>query len=186
MRITNRTQRVILGEEQWQALEAWLLAVKDDYPVKFLVSSGALLFQMWVDFARDRWAGFPSERRRLLHFIAANGIEGVHVLCGDLHSAHAIRADLYGPQGQALPLWEFCSSPFEQKTNWLARHTYHPVRGAPIRGQKNYFTIAENNFGIVRIDFDENEKPLVTFELYGEGGDRLAQLSCQAESQPIL
>jgi len=185
MRVKNNTQRVILGEEQWQALEAWLLAVKDDYPLKFLVSSGALLFQMWVDIARDRWAGFPAERRRLLHFIAANGIEGVYVLCGDLHSAHAIRADLYGPLGQALPLWEFCSSPFEQKTNWLARHTYHPVRGAPIRNQKNYITIAENNFGIVRIDFDENENPLVSFDLYGEGGDQLAQLSCQAESQPI-
>jgi phosphodiesterase/alkaline phosphatase D-like protein len=176
MRVKSRSKQSILGEEQWQALEGWLLAVKDDYPLKFLVSSGAVLFQMWVDLARDRWSGFPQERQRLLHFLAANEIEGVYILCGDLHSTHAIRTELYGPQGQALPLWEFCSSPFEQQPNWLARHTYSPVRNRLIRDQKNYFTIAENNFGVVRVDFNESGKPQVGFEVVGENGERLAQV----------
>jgi alkaline phosphatase D len=175
MRVKSRQKRVILGEDQWQALESWLLAVKDEYPLKFLVSSGAILFQMWVDIARDRWSGFPPERQRLLHFLAANGIEGVYVLCGDLHSAHAICAELYGPQGQVLPLWELCSSPFEQQPNWLSRHTYMPVRGGPIRSQRNYFTIAENNFGVVRVNFSDSGQPQVHFEVYGESGERLAQ-----------
>jgi alkaline phosphatase D len=173
MRVKSSNKRFILGEEQWQALERWLLAVMDDYPLKFLVSSGAVLFQMWVDLARDRWSGFPEERQRLLNFLAANGIEGVYILCGDLHFAHALCAELYGPQGQTLPVWEFCSSPFEQQTNWLARHTYTPVRGGPIQSQKNYFTIAENNFGIVRVDFSKSGQPQVHFEVYGENGDLL-------------
>jgi alkaline phosphatase D len=176
MRIKSRSKRVILGEEQWQALEGWLLAVKDDFPLKFLVSSGAVLFQMWADLARDRWSGFSQERRRLLHFLAANGIKGVYILCGDLHSSHAIRLELYGHQGQALPLWELCSSPFEQRPNWLAKHTYLPVRGGPIRSQKKNFTIAENNFGVVRVDFSSSGQPQVGFEVYGEGGERLAQV----------
>jgi alkaline phosphatase D len=176
MRIKSNSKRVILGEGQWQALEKWLLAVKDDYPVKFLVSSGAVLFQMWVDLARDRWSGFPAQRQRLLRFLATNGIEGVYILCGDLHSAHAICAELDGPQGQTLPLWEFCSSPFEQQTNWLARHTYTPLHGDPIRSQKCLFTLAENNFGVVKVDFSESGQPQVRFEVYGESGDLLAQV----------
>ncbi|MBU4224378.1 MAG: alkaline phosphatase D family protein, partial [Chloroflexi bacterium] len=113
MRIKNRQEQMMLGEGQWQALEDWLLAVKDAYPLKFLVTSCAVLFSMWADIPRDRWSGFPKERDRLLHFLAANGIEGVYFLTGDLHSAHAISADLYGPNRQPLRIWEFCSTPFE-------------------------------------------------------------------------
>ncbi|HKI55302.1 MAG TPA: alkaline phosphatase D family protein, partial [Anaerolineales bacterium] len=48
--LDTRTQRVkkgkniLLGEAQWQQLEQWFLKVKDKYPVKFLVSSGTILF----------------------------------------------------------------------------------------------------------------------------------------------
>jgi phosphodiesterase/alkaline phosphatase D-like protein len=105
MRVCNRQERIMLGDDQWQALENWLLLVKQAYPVKFLVTSCALLYNMWLDIPRDRWSGFPEERNRLIHFLAANDIQGVYLLAGDLHSAHAIRADLYTLQGRDLPLW---------------------------------------------------------------------------------
>ena len=111
-------------------LETWLLSVKDAYPVKFLVTSCALLYSMWLDIPADRWSGFPRERERLLHLLAANGIENVYLLAGDLHAAHAVRAELYGPQERRITLWEFCSTPFEQKSD-----QYHalPVLAAALR-----------------------------------------------------
>ncbi len=162
--------RAMLGYGQWQALENWLMRVKDKYPVKFIVTSCALLFRMWADLPRDRWTGFPKERQRLLSFLANHEIEGVHLLAGDLHSGHAVRAELKAPGGCGLPLWEFCSSPFEQKkTNWLAPFTYLPLVGSPIKNQKLHFTSTDCNFGIVRVEFDDPESPTVRFELHSIG-----------------
>ena len=97
--LDTRTMRVkdsnasLLGEEQWIILQKWLKEVNGQYPVKFLVSSGTILHPFWLDVARDRWSGFPVERERLLEFLASNEIEGLHILTGDLHSAHAIFAE---------------------------------------------------------------------------------------------
>ncbi|RPI31300.1 MAG: alkaline phosphatase family protein [Chloroflexota bacterium] len=176
MRVKSRRDRTMLGAGQWQALEQWLLAVKDEFPVKFLVTSCALFYDMLLDFPHDRWSGFPAERARLLHFLAANGIENLYLLAGDLHSAHAISADLYGPQGHPVPIWEFCSSPFEQQTNWLSRFTYFPLQGLPVKNQKRHFSLGLYNFGVVRVDFDSQGKPEVHFEVYGKDGDLLAQV----------
>ena len=168
MRIKNRQEQMMLGEGQWQALEDWLLAVKDAYPLKFLVTSCAVLFSMWADIPRDRWSGFPKERDRLLHFLAANGIEGVYFLTGDLHSAHAISADLYGPNRQPLRIWEFCSTPFEQEGNWLAKWTYTPIRCGALKSQEKHFIVDRANYGVVRVDFPAPGKPQVRFDLYYE------------------
>lgn len=175
MRVRNRRQRSMLGEGQWKALENWLLRVKDAYPVKFLVSSCALLFNMWLDIPRDRWSGFPQERERLLRFLAENEIEDVYLLAGDLHSAHAVYAELNGPDEQIIPLWEFCSTPFEQVPNTLARYTYRAPRSATIRSQKLCFTIAAYNFGLVRVMYGNSGRARVRCELYGQDGDLLAE-----------
>jgi alkaline phosphatase D len=176
MRVKGRRGKTMLGEGQWLALESWLLAVKDRFPVKFLVSSCALIFQLWLDIARDRWTGFPEERSRLLNFIASHGIEGTYVLTGDLHCAHAISADLEGPQGLAVPLWEFCATPFEQVPQVLSHRTYYPLRGSPVLSEKLHFIVAQYNYGVVRVSFDANGKPAVHYEVYGENGDLLAEV----------
>jgi alkaline phosphatase D len=175
MRVKSRAERCMLGEGQWQILEQWLLAVKDAYPVKFLVTSCALLFEMALDLPRDRWAGFPGERDRLLRFLAAHGIAGVHLLAGDLHSAHAVRAHFVGPQGQTLPLWEFGASPFEQAPNWLASHTYRPPHSESIEGQQLYFCLRQHNFGVVRVDFSGRDSHRVRFAVYGKAGELLGE-----------
>lgn len=173
MRTCNRRERSMLGEDQWRALETWLLSVKDAYPVKFLVTSCALLYNMWPDIPADRWSGFPNERDRLLHLLAANGIEGVYLLAGDLHSAHAVRAELYGPQGREIRLWEFCSTPFEQKSDKITRYLYSKARFGPVQRQERLFTIQQNNFGVMRVDF-AGDPPRVMFDVYGENGKLLA------------
>ena len=155
MRVRGRSERTMLNDGQWQALKSWLLAVKNTYPVKFLVTSCSMLYPMWHDIPRDRWSGFPEERDRLLHFLAANGIEGVYLLAGDLHSSHAVYAELYGPQGLTLPVWEFCSTPFEQNTNKLARYTYSALHSGPVKASRRAFCISQCNFGVVRVDFSK-------------------------------
>jgi alkaline phosphatase D len=173
MRMHNQRERSMLGEDQWTALETWLLSVKDAYPVKFLVTSSSLLYNMLLDFPADRWSGFPRERDRLLHLLAANGIEGVYLLAGDLHSAHAVRAGLYGPQGRQITLWEFCSTPFEQAADKLSRYLFSSRRFGPVESLERIFTIQQNNFGVVRVDLD-SDPSRVTYEVYGEGGELLA------------
>lgn len=176
MRIRNRRERIMLGEGQWLALESWLRAVKDRFPVKFLITSCSMLYPMWLDIPEDRWAGFPKERDRLLNFLANEGIEGVHLLAGDLHTAHAVRTDLYSPDGREIPLWEFCSSPFEQQPSKFTKYTYLPLRGGSIKNSERLCWIPQNNYGVVRVDFPEAAAPGVRFELYGKNGELLDQV----------
>jgi alkaline phosphatase D len=175
MRVKSRADRCMLGEGQWKELEKWLLAVKDAYPVKFLVTSCTLLYHIWLDIPRDRWSGFPEERVRLLNFLAAHGIEGVYLLSGDLHLAHAILADLESPQDRLLPLWEFGASPYDQTPHWLWRLGYRPPRARPVKHQQLFFRVRQRNFGIVRVDFSKSDSPQVKFEVYGENGDLLGE-----------
>lgn len=182
--LDTRTRRIkrkfgkksMLGEDQWEKLETWLDEVKDTHSVKFIVTSCALLFRMWTDFPRDRWTGFPKERKRLLNFLAAHAIEGVYLLAGDLHSAHALSADLRGPGGNLIRLWEFCSSPFEQKTNWAARISYLPLMGKPVIKRKLHHIYDQYNFGVVRVDFADPKAPKVRFEIRGSDGKIASQV----------
>jgi alkaline phosphatase D len=172
-RVRNRSEHAILGPAQWEALENWLLQVKDTHPVKFLVTSSALLFYMFTDLPADRWPGYPKERARLLNFLAEHEIKGVHLITGDLHSAHAIRAELSGSSGQVIPLWEYCASPFEQRPNRVAPRTYWQLRHKPVIKQELKFCIDRLNFGVVKVDLADPNEPGVRFELYGEQGELL-------------
>jgi alkaline phosphatase D len=166
-RVNLKSHRTMLGEKQWQMFEDWLMRVKDTHPVKFIVSSIAILSDFLGDVTADRWTGFKDERNRLLHLLAREGVEGVHFLTGDLHSAHSISAELYGPNGRAIPIWEFCSSPFEQKPSRLAWLFDRPAKSPALRNQKTHFVVGEVNYGIVRVDF-AGRKPRVRFELHYE------------------
>jgi hypothetical protein len=150
------------------------LHVKDAYPVKFLVTSCTLLYDMWLDIpaivGQDS-AGTRSPAK----LPGCQQDRGVYLLAGDLHFAHAVRAELYSPQGESLLLWEFCSSPFEQEPTSLSRKTYFAPRIGVIKKQELIFTFAAYNFGLVRVDFVEGDKPKVRFELYGQEGELIDQ-----------
>lgn len=145
-------------------MQEWFREVKDQYPVKFLVSSGTLLYPFWLDLARDRWDAFHAERERLLEFLAVNEIEGLYILTGDLHSAHAVSAELKCPNGRRIPIWEFCSSPFEQSAE-PATITYHPLFSKWVGSQKRLFRQTGQNFGVIQVDFDSSP-PRVSFNLH--------------------
>jgi alkaline phosphatase D len=174
-RMRNWQEHTMLGPAQWEVLEGWLSAVKDTHPVKFIVTSSALLFYMFSDFPADRWPGFPQERSRLLNFLAKNDIQGVHLITGDLHACHAVYAELSGPGGKAVPLWEYCSSPFDQQPNWLAPLAYWRLHSQPVVRQVKKFCIDRLNFGVVRVNLDDPASPAVKYEVYGEHNEKLAE-----------
>ena len=165
----KKEKKSMLGEGQWEKLEQWLLKVKDEYPVKFLISSGTILYPFLLDIVRDRWSGFRVERERLLKFLAINEIEGIHILTGDIHSAHAVSAELKCPGGRRIPIWEFCSTPFEQESMWVTT-TYVPMLSKWICKQKKLFRQTGQNFGVIHVDFD-HPTPQVSFTLhYNQNG----------------
>ncbi|WP_428265001.1 alkaline phosphatase D family protein [Haliangium sp.] len=91
--------KVLLDDEQFEALEGWLLATRE-LPVKFIASSVPLVhissvlgipIPRVISAARDQWTGFEAQRRRLLDFIFTNDVRGVYVLSGDVHMSHVAR-----------------------------------------------------------------------------------------------
>lgn len=79
--------RTMLGAEQKQWLKEALRA--SDATWKVLVN--AVPVQEIVALPYDRWEGYAAERRELLEFIRAEGIENVVFLTTDFH------ANIYGP-----------------------------------------------------------------------------------------
>ena len=166
-RMRRYSKGEVLGLEQLLKFKAWLRKVKDTYPIKFVISSSAFLHFLLGDYAFDRWSGFPRERDRILRYIQEHEIEGVHFLTGDLHTGHAISVDLKGKSGKDIRLWEFCASPFEQKTNPMV--SLLTLRRMPHKLWKNYkvhFSKANINYGVVKVDYDGAENPKVEFELH--------------------
>ena len=157
----------VLGIEQLLKVKAWLGKVKDTYPIKFVVSSSAFLHFLIGDYALDRWSGFPRERDRILRYIQEHEIEGVHFLTGDLHTGHAISVDIKGRNGKDIRVWEFCASPFEQKTNPMV--SLLTSRRMPHKLWKNYkvyFSKAKINYGVVKVDYNDVGEAKVAFELH--------------------
>ncbi|MBI3161113.1 MAG: alkaline phosphatase family protein [Chloroflexi bacterium] len=171
-RFINTDERQMLGDKQWKMLELWLKRVKDTHPVKFIVSSISILSDIFGDITNDRWTGFDGERERLFALIAREKAEGIHFLTGDLHTAHSISADVIAPDGEAIRIWEFCSSPFEQKSSLLARLMDYPTRSPTLRNQKRHYAISRFNYGVINVAYSKGKKPRVSFELnYEKNGE---------------
>ena len=172
MRVKARDgQRVMLGTGQWESLINWLDEVKDTYPVKFIVTSCAMLYQLRFDIPKDRWTGFEEERRRFIEALRERDCRGVYLLAGDLHSAHSMQVEITG-HGGPIPLWEFCSSPFEQKPTRSTGYTWmrKPLPADLVASQANQFTYPDLNFGVVEVNLDDPQQPEVRFEVYGSDG----------------
>jgi hypothetical protein len=181
-RVRSRQHRQMLGEDQWTMFENWLQEVKDQFVYKFVVTSSSMLGNFVIDFASDRWSGFPSEQRKMLDLIANQGVEGVIFLTGDLHAAHAIRVDLRGRDDSTIPVWELCSSPFKQDVNKFAKYPWmlSPVKGGPVQSGKVFWTVAAQNFGVVKLILAPEDNPQLQFFLYNSLGREIRSISTTA------
>jgi alkaline phosphatase D len=98
---------IVNGQKEW--LKANLLASTARW--KFVISS--VPFNSTLKL-RDSWASFTTERAELLNFIRQNGVQGVIVLSGDLHSGGGIDNGIYTglpemsiPQHEPYPMERF-------------------------------------------------------------------------------
>lgn len=175
-RVQSRSYMTMLGEEQWNKLEKWLLAVNEKYPVKFLVSSSSFLSDMWLNLTQDHWPGFQEEREKLLDFIASNGITGVYLLTGNLGATQVIQFDAVSKDGKRETVWEFSCSPLEGGSSFLITNQYRPLVSNFVAKQKRHFIHNGNNVGIVSVYFSPEGEYRVGFEVYGIDGEKLVSL----------
>jgi alkaline phosphatase D len=135
----------VLGDAQWAWLEEKLGRPAE---VRLLVSGYPIVP---TELGRDAWGNFPLERQRLFDLIGEAGAIGVIFLSGDVHFSEISLSD-EGP----YPLLDFTSSPLAAPSvgNELLTNTRR------ISG-----TYAEENFGLVEIDWDAEPSPVVVLRV---------------------
>jgi hypothetical protein len=73
--------------------------------------------------------------------------------------------------------------PFEQNPSQLSSRSYWPLRTGLLKSQQLFFCVRQHNFGVVRVDFSTPELPQVKFELYGETGELLGEVSDRGQEK---
>jgi alkaline phosphatase D len=152
---TNDPEATILGETQWQWLEAQL---KQPADLRIIASS----IQVVPDqHGWEKWGNFPHERKRLFELIRATRAEGVVLLSGDRHHAEISRlpADAVG-----YPLHDVTSSSLNAPSKW--RNELNDDRvGVIYTGE---------NFGTVAVDWQQPD-PLVRLQIRDIAGEVVLQ-----------
>jgi alkaline phosphatase D len=131
----------VLGATQWAWLEEQL---REPAEVRLLVSGYPIVP---TELGRDAWGNFPLERQRLFDLIGETGASGVIFLSGDVHFSEISQSD-EGP----YPMLDFTSSPLAAPSvgNEVLTNT-----------RRISETCAEENFGLVEIDWDAEPSPVV-------------------------
>lgn len=138
----------ILGEAQWQWLDREL---RDSAVQLFIIGSS---IQVLPDEHRfEKWANFPTARRRLFGLLAEARPHRAVLISGDRHLAELSRLEL---SGLDYPLYELTSSGLTHSYDRAQESNRHRV--GPLIGQRN--------FGILHIDWAGNQ-PTVTVEVRG-------------------
>lgn len=140
----------ILGEQQWRWLEDELTG--SDAQIH-LIGNGIQFLP--EDHRFEKWANFPSERRRLIDLIGASGATGVVLLSGDRHLSEISRID---DEGVPYPLYELTSSGMT-----------HSYEGGG--DEVNRHRVGENftglSFGFLEIDWEAGQISLQARDVDG-------------------
>jgi alkaline phosphatase D len=141
----------ILGEAQW----TWLAdQLREPADLRLLVSSIQVLPE---EHCFEKWANLPHERERLFHLVREAGARGVVILSGDRHYAEIsqLPANVVG-----YPLYELTASSLNAPGG---------PAGEPNRHRVTREGIPEANFGVVRIDWSQQD-PVISLEVRGVDG----------------
>lgn len=148
----------ILGEAQWAWLEQEL--ANSDAAINLLCTSIQFIP---TQHNFEKWANFPKARARLFQLITATQPNKLILLSGDRHIAEVSRFDL---EGLDYPLYEITSSGIT--------HTWHEVREEDNRYRQGELII-RRNFGLLRIDWRNEDAPKVITEIRGLGNKLFLQ-----------
>ncbi len=149
----------ILGEHQWSWLQNELNGETVDY---FVLANGIQVIA--EDHKYEKWANFPSARKRLFEMIQNVTGPRVLLLSGDRHLSEVSAIQL---DGLPYPLYDITSSGLT--------HTYRNFQG-----EENQHRIGDvitgKNFGTLK--FYENDKGVnkVLFQVWGDNGSKLQEL----------
>ena len=113
------------------------------------------------ELGRDAWGNFPLERQRLFNLIEKTKAAGVIILSGDTHFAEISRTD-EGP----YQLYDLTSSPLAAPTHGNEKLSNNFRISA---------TYAEENYGLIEIDWQAKPSPLVTLKIVGLDGSSVIE-----------
>lgn len=141
----------ILGEGQWQWLEAQLAQPAD---VRIIVTS----YQLLADgHGYECWRLFPHERARFHALVKRTRANGIVLVSGDRHRAGIYRETA----GVAYPMHELTASAINMGHSGPHQEEAGPNRIGP--------SFSANNVGLVTLDWDRSE---IGLRIY-DGNDRL-------------
>ncbi len=153
----NPVKPTLLGEKQWQWLQAGLLA--SSAPFKLLACG-----MIWDDKENkelDDWGSYAHERKALEKFIGDNKIQGVMYVGGDIHASRVLKYPTQKTVGYDLV--QFIASPIHGSTI-ASLNVYHPdlVRSA----------VEPHVFLVMEVDSTVTP-PRLTAELVNKDGERV-------------
>ena len=135
---------VLLGEEQWQWLEAELKKPAD---VR-IIGSGSQFSISYNGY--EAWANFPHEQKRMLELIKKTKANGVVFITGDVHYAEISKLTHPG----LYPVYDVTSSGIT--STWLfATPNTNRIEGP----------VMENHFGMLTIDWSLKD-PAIKMEIF--------------------
>jgi alkaline phosphatase D len=152
----------LLGEEQWQWLEAQL---KQPAELRLLVSSIQVLSgeHRW-----EKWSNFPRERQRLLRLIESTKAGGLIVLSGDRHHAELSRKINDTP----YPIFDLTASGINKSNR--PKRLRQP--------EENRYRMGDlyrgHHFGLVEVDWSQPD-PLVRLSIIDSEGTRPVEHTVQ-------
>lgn len=142
----------ILGEAQWQWLEAQLKV-----PARLRLIGTSIQF-VAEDHGWEKWANFPHERQRFIDLLKQTKAEGVIFLSGDRHLAEISMMDA----GLTYPLYDVTASGLTEAARVFRRLEVNRHRVATMNWG--------NHFGFITIDW-HRDPPVVSLQIRDEDGD---------------
>ncbi|NRB53524.1 MAG: alkaline phosphatase family protein [Saprospiraceae bacterium] len=142
----------ILGEAQWDWLSAELSESEADI---HFIASGIQMIPEEQGF--EKWANFPTARKRLLDLLAETKPNNAILLSGDRHISEFSKLET--PEMEE-GLYEFTSSGLT--------HSYRDFSGEPNQHRVGE-VVFDLSFGVILIDWSA-ATPKVSFQMKGVGG----------------
>lgn len=158
------TTVTMLGEAQWTWLEEQLRQPAD---VRVLVSSIQVIPE---EHGWEKWANLPHERERLFRLIRDTEATGLVLISGDRHLAEISRLPADDPLGVGYPLYEVTASALNRGGGGSDDE--------PNRYRVGPRNFRENNFGLLTIDWSEDD-PSLSLEVRDEAGTLVLQETLQ-------
>lgn len=148
----------ILGEAQWNWLSEQLSESEADI---HFIASGIQMIPEEQGF--EKWANFPTARKKLLDLLAETKPKNAILLSGDRHISEFSKLEWSGIEGG---LYEFTSSGLT--------HSYTDFSGEPNQHRVGE-VVFQRSFGVILIDWSA-ATPKISFLMKGVGGSMLQEL----------